>query len=95
MEGIIRSFCDLGGQIATITTTSVEELQDAVVHPEKHKNLKVHGRPVGLLYRHVGCAAAEHHPAFRERRCYQRKNKERGGAYADCIGFKYSKVLRI
>lgn len=41
MEGIIRSFCDLGGQIATITTTSVEELQDAVVHPEKHKNLKV------------------------------------------------------
>lgn len=41
MEGIIKSFCDLGGQIATITTTSVEELQDAVVHPEKHKNLKV------------------------------------------------------
>lgn len=28
MEGIIRSFCDLGGQIATITTTSVEELGD-------------------------------------------------------------------
>lgn len=41
MEGILRSFCDLGGQIATITTTSVEELQDAVIHPEKHKNLKV------------------------------------------------------
>ncbi|MGE4548770.1 MAG: pyruvate formate lyase family protein [Intestinibacillus sp.] len=41
MEGIIRSFCDLGGQIATITTTSVEELQDAVRNPEKHKNLKV------------------------------------------------------
>lgn len=41
MEGVIRSFCDLGGQIATITTTSVEELKDAVVHPEKHKNLKV------------------------------------------------------
>ena len=41
MEGIIKSFCDLGGQIGTITTTSVEELQDAVVHPEKHKNLKV------------------------------------------------------
>ena len=41
MEGIIRSFCDLGGQIGTITTTSVEELKDAVVHPEKHKNLKV------------------------------------------------------
>ncbi|WNX85487.1 pyruvate formate lyase family protein [Agathobaculum sp. NTUH-O15-33] len=41
MEGIIRSFCDLGGQIATITATSIEELQDAVVHPEKHKDLKV------------------------------------------------------
>lgn len=41
LEGIIRSFCELGGQIGTITTTSVEELQDAVVHPEKHKNLKV------------------------------------------------------
>ena len=41
MEGIIRSFCALGGQIGTITTTSVEELKDAVVHPEKHKNQKV------------------------------------------------------
>lgn len=41
MEGILRSFCELGGQIGTITTTSVEELKDAVVHPEKHKNLKV------------------------------------------------------
>ena len=41
MEGIIKSFCALGGQIATITTTSVEELQDAVVHPERHRDLKV------------------------------------------------------
>ena len=41
LEGVIKSFCELGGQIATITTTSVEELQDAVINPEKHKNLKV------------------------------------------------------
>jgi pyruvate-formate lyase len=41
LESIIKSFCELGGQIGTITTTSVEELKDAVVHPEAHRDLKV------------------------------------------------------
>lgn len=41
MKGVLKSFCELGGQIATFTTCSVEELKDAVVNPEKHKNLKV------------------------------------------------------
>lgn len=41
MESILKSFCELGGQIATFTTCSIEELKDAVVNPEKHKNLKI------------------------------------------------------
>jgi formate C-acetyltransferase len=41
MEGLLKSFCKLGGNIGTFTTTSVEELADAVVHPEKHQNLKI------------------------------------------------------
>ncbi|MDR1902285.1 MAG: hypothetical protein LBQ88_08415 [Treponema sp.] len=41
MEGLLKSFCKLGGQIGTFTTTSIEELKDAVVHPEQHANLKI------------------------------------------------------
>lgn len=41
MESVLKSFCQLGGQIATFTTCDVEELKDAVVNPERHKNLKV------------------------------------------------------
>lgn len=41
MVGIIKSFCQLGGCIATITTCDIEELMDARVHPEKHRNLMV------------------------------------------------------
>lgn len=41
MVGILKSFCDLGGCIATITTCDIEELQDARIHPEKHRNLMV------------------------------------------------------
>lgn len=41
MESVLRAFCRLGGQIATFTTTSVEELEDARIHPENHKNLKI------------------------------------------------------
>lgn len=41
MEGIMKSFCQLGGGILTITTSSVEELEDARLNPENHKNLMV------------------------------------------------------
>lgn len=41
MKGLIKSFCDLGGQILTITSTNVEDLKDAKVHPERHRNLRV------------------------------------------------------
>jgi len=41
MVGILKSFCQLGGNIATITTCNIEELKDAKVNPEKHKNLMV------------------------------------------------------
>lgn len=41
MEGIIKSFCDLKGCIATITTCDIKELQDARIHPENHRNLMV------------------------------------------------------
>ena len=41
LMGLITSFCDLGGQIMTITSTSVEDLKDAKIHPERHKGLRV------------------------------------------------------
>jgi len=41
MAGLIRSYCDLGGQILTITSCNVETFQDAVAHPEKHQSLRV------------------------------------------------------
>lgn len=41
MNGLIKSFCELGGQILTITSTNVEDLKDAKIHPELHKDLRV------------------------------------------------------
>jgi pyruvate-formate lyase len=41
MKGLIKSFCDLGGQILTITSTNVEDLKDAKIHPERHRSLRV------------------------------------------------------
>jgi pyruvate-formate lyase len=41
LSSLIRSFCDLGGQIMTITSVNVEDLKDAKVNPEKHKNIRV------------------------------------------------------
>lgn len=41
LKSLIRSFCDLGGQIMTITSINVEDLKDAKIHPEKHKNIRV------------------------------------------------------
>lgn len=57
MEGILRSFCALGGQIGTFTTTSVEQLKDARINPEKHKNLKV--RMGGLSAYFIAMAPAQ------------------------------------
>jgi len=41
VEGLDQAFCDLGGQILTITSTSVEDLIDAKLHPERHMGLRV------------------------------------------------------
>lgn len=41
LSDMILSFCDMGGQIMSITSNSVEEFIDAKVHPEKYKNLRV------------------------------------------------------
>lgn len=41
LSGIIRSFCELKGQILTITSTNVKNLEDAKIHPENHKGLRV------------------------------------------------------
>ena len=41
MVNLIKSFCNLGGQIMTITSTSVEDLRDAQVNPQNHKDLRV------------------------------------------------------
>jgi formate C-acetyltransferase len=41
MGGIIRAFCELGGQVLTLTSANVEDLKDAKVHPERHRSLRV------------------------------------------------------
>lgn len=41
LSDLIRGFLDLRGQILTITSNSVEELKDAKLHPEKHRDLRV------------------------------------------------------
>lgn len=41
LKDLIESFCELGGQVMTITSTNVEDLKDAKVHPERHKDLRV------------------------------------------------------
>lgn len=41
LKGLIKSFCELGGQILTITSTNVEDLKDAKIHPENHRDLRV------------------------------------------------------
>lgn len=41
MTNLIKSFCNLGGQIMTITSTNVEDLRDAQANPQKHKDLRV------------------------------------------------------
>ncbi len=41
LASLIQSFCDLGGQILTITSINVDDLRDAQVHPEKHRDIRV------------------------------------------------------
>lgn len=41
LASLIRSFCELKGQIMTITSINTEDLKDAKIHPEKHKNVRV------------------------------------------------------
>lgn len=38
---IIQGFCELDGQIMTISSYSLEQLKDAKVHPEKYRDLRV------------------------------------------------------
>ncbi len=57
LADVILTFCDLGGQILTITSTNVEDLKDAKVHPEKHRNLRV--RMGGLSAYFIAMAPAQ------------------------------------
>lgn len=41
LSNLIMGFCELGGQIMTITSTSAEELRKARIHPERHQDLRV------------------------------------------------------
>lgn len=41
ITSMIKNYCDAGGQIMSITSTSEEEMKDAMVHPEKHRSLRV------------------------------------------------------
>lgn len=38
---MIRTYCNQGGQIMSISSTSVEELKDAMINPNKHRNLRI------------------------------------------------------
>ncbi len=41
MTALIKSFCDLGGQILTVTSCSIDDFIDAKLHPEQHGDLRV------------------------------------------------------
>ena len=41
MVGLMKSFCDLGGHIMTMTGVSREMLEDAQQNPMKHQGLRV------------------------------------------------------
>lgn len=41
LEGVIRTFMRLGGQILTITSQNVEELKEAMKNPDKYQSLRV------------------------------------------------------
>jgi formate C-acetyltransferase len=41
LAGLIKSFCDLKGQILTVTGANAEDLEDAKIHPERHKSLRI------------------------------------------------------
>jgi formate C-acetyltransferase len=41
LAGLIKAFCDLGGNILTITGANAEDLEDAKIHPERHKSLRI------------------------------------------------------
>ncbi len=57
LGGIIRAFCDMGGQILTLTSTNVEDLKDAKVNPEKHRSLRI--RMGGLSAYFIAMAPAQ------------------------------------
>jgi len=41
MVALLKSFCDLGGQILTVTSCSIDDFIDAKLHPERHGDLRV------------------------------------------------------
>ena len=53
---MIDSYCKAGGQIMSITSASEDELEDAMVHPERHQSLRV--RMGGLSAYFVSLAPA-------------------------------------
>lgn len=57
LKGLIKSFCDLGGNILTITSSSIDDFLDAKVNPEQHQNLRV--RMGGLSAYFVAMAPAQ------------------------------------
>lgn len=41
LRNIIEVFCEQDGHILTVSANRVEDLEDAKIHPEKHRNLRV------------------------------------------------------
>ena len=57
LKDLIEAFCAMGGQIMTITSTNVEDLKDAKIHPENHRDLRV--RMGGLSAYFIAMAPAQ------------------------------------
>jgi len=57
MVNLIKSFCNLDGQIMTITSTNVADLRDAQVNPHLHRDLRV--RMGGLSAYFIAMAPAQ------------------------------------
>ncbi|MCL2865755.1 MAG: pyruvate-formate lyase [Lachnospiraceae bacterium] len=57
LKSLFTTFSDLGGQILTITASSVAELRDAQQNPENHQNLRV--RMGGLSAYFIAMAPAQ------------------------------------
>ena len=59
IASLMKTFLLNGGMQAQITTADLEELKDAQVHPEKHKNLLVRVGGFSIYFNQLGKLAQD------------------------------------